>query len=242
MYRWSYALFLVGIFSVTMELGRASLDRFIRKKEWFKVKKVYVKGLQSVLPEEVVQQIPTTIMNFIVSIDKNLLQSYVERHPRILLQSVQTKLPDTLYLDVQEKKTTFLLNVGEKYWELDKLGESISSGNTLSDVRNPNALILLASQEIGAGSTAQLISRICDVLQKIPEEERDFLDCISVMDFRDEWDPKMILIDPYLKIYVDPIFDLDQYRKTRYAYVYAKNLEKHPKVVDIRGKSVRYSF
>lgn len=114
---------------------------FLRESSIFRANNIIVEGNNLLSYKEVIETAGISNLKNIFEISLKKIENSLLQHPRIKYCYIKRKLPDTLYIYIEEKKPVALLNIKYDYlnriFEVDEEGFIIASDNRVSNYDLP---------------------------------------------------------------------------------------------------------
>ena len=207
-----------------------------------KIKTVEIYGTDIKTAENIVKNLNLSQEQNLLSINKKNATDKLELFSSIKLLDLERDFPNTLKLYFQPADLDFIYQKKKKLYGLNKLGQYFS---LIDNNQNANLIINLPIIKGDLTNSKEAIedkrfTHLVSCLEKIPNEEKDFIDQLSEIVLSDEVTLYTAYNETMIKIKNN--FNIEDLRRVRYSLLYAKSLNQKIKEIKIIDKRVKYTF
>lgn len=162
---------------------------FLKRTQIFSINNIIIKGNKVMSIDEILETGKIVNVKNIFAINLKKLEENLILHPRIRKASVKRKLPNLLYISIEERKPIALINTKKdmlfKIYEIDREGYIIGEGDRISNFDLP-VITGIESDDIILGEKIKdrLVLKILESLYKINEKIYNFERLIAEINIR----------------------------------------------------------
>lgn len=179
----------ISIIIIALVLLIQRIMFFLKRTQIFSINNIIIKGNKVLSINEILETGKIVNVKNIFAINLKKLEENLILHPRIRKVSVKRKLPNLLYIFIEERKPVALINIKKdmlyKIYELDREGYIIGEGDRISNFDLP-VITGVESDEIILGEKIKnkKVLNILDTLYRINEKIYNFKRLIAEINIR----------------------------------------------------------
>ncbi len=200
--------------------------------------KLILTGHETLKTEEIVQIMGIQPGTSFEKYDLNQMERRLISHPRIKTARLEKKTDDQLFVEISERKPTYLINSDGHIFEIDSELKILS----MDDVRTPGLTVLSGTfpREKGFMSGAafkDLHTSVENAFRSYPALKTR----ISEISQHEDGDIFVYADTPIpVRVQIGTLFQTEQFRKLYAVLAYLEKEKIRPKLVDIRGEDAVY--
>lgn len=233
--RFWLILALATLAFTAFAVGR-TVQRLSAQGRFFPIRQVQVLGLKLSAASDVVALTGLQGGESLVFCPTGAITRQVEASPRYESVKVERVFPQTLRITLTERLPLVLLRVGNTVAEVDREGRILGRGPV--PLQGDLPVIRVSATNVEAAVESLAVRQVLSDLGKIPEKEGDLLGALSGISLGAEIEvyPRK----PRTRISLGAASDLNQWRRARYALLYAQEKKMDPRRIDLRTDPVKY--